>query len=231
MVAPDVSPGLKWCRRCETTKPVTDFAGNKSAKDGLQGSCRGCCAAAYRDRRTVAGFLVRPAAIPEGHKHCRSCDTVKPWSDWSRNVSASDGFQTRCRDCAAAASRRDHLSRSYGMSSEDLAHRLSDQNGLCIICLRAPAVHVDHDHATGEVRGMLCFPCNVAIGHLDDDPSRLRRAADYLDGRKILLRATHPGVVEITYPEPQQPSIPPQRPGPSRPPVDIGARRAMAARG
>jgi hypothetical protein len=42
-------------------------------------------------------------------------------------------------------------------------------------------VHLDHDHATGVVRGMLCFPCNAAIGHLRDDPQVVRRAAAYLE--------------------------------------------------
>ena len=58
------------------------------------------------------------------------------------------------------------------------------QGGLCAICRQAPAVHVDHDHATGTVRGLLCFPCNAAIGHLRDDPQIMRRAAAYLEEAK-----------------------------------------------
>jgi hypothetical protein len=61
---------------------------------------------------------------------------------------------------------------------------LRSQGGLCAICRVAPAVHVDHDHATGTVRGMLCFPCNAAIGHLRDDPATVRRAAAYLEKAK-----------------------------------------------
>ena len=61
------------------------------------------------------------------------------------------------------------------------AELLRSQDGLCAICRSAPAVHVDHDHATGTIRGMLCFPCNAAIGHLRDDPLVVRRAAAYLE--------------------------------------------------
>ncbi|WP_347878324.1 endonuclease VII domain-containing protein [Streptomyces sp. KS 21] len=56
------------------------------------------------------------------------------------------------------------------------------QGGLCCICLKAPAVHVDHCHETGRVRGVLCFNCNSAIGKLGDDPDILRRAISYLEG-------------------------------------------------
>lgn len=57
------------------------------------------------------------------------------------------------------------------------------QGGLCAICLTASAEHVDHHHATGAVRGMLCFSCNAALGHFRDEPEVLRRAADYLERR------------------------------------------------
>ena len=71
--------------------------------------------------------------------------------------------------------------RTYGMSVEDLDVMLHLQHGLCAICQTAPAAHVDHDHQSGTVRGLLCFRCNAAIGQLDDDPLVLRRAARYVE--------------------------------------------------
>lgn len=41
-------------------------------------------------------------------------------------------------------------------------------------------MHVDHDHATGAIRGVLCLNCNQGIGKFGDDPDLLRRAAVYL---------------------------------------------------
>jgi hypothetical protein len=58
------------------------------------------------------------------------------------------------------------------------------QNGVCGICQERPsgiALHVDHDHNTGERRGLLCDQCNTALGQFLDDTSLLQRAINYLD--------------------------------------------------
>ena len=57
---------------------------------------------------------------------------------------------------------------------------LEEQGGVCAICKTAPAVHVDHDHATGAVRALLCFNCNGGLGQFKDDPAVLRAAAEYV---------------------------------------------------
>jgi hypothetical protein len=70
--------------------------------------------------------------------------------------------------------------RMYGMSIEDLDAMLLAQHGVCAVCQTAPAIHVDHDHQTDKVRGLLCFRCNAALGQFGDDPLVLRRAARYV---------------------------------------------------
>lgn len=72
----------------------------------------------------------------------------------------------------------------YGLTVEERDALLAHP---CAICGRV-ATHVDHDHATGEVRGPLCGGCNTGIGLLGDDPERLAAAAEYLAARKPLLR-------------------------------------------
>lgn len=69
------------------------------------------------------------------------------------------------------------------MTLEDFERKLASQGGGCAICgtTTARVDNVDHDHATGKVRGILCFRCNAAIGQLDDDPRRARALADYLE--------------------------------------------------
>ena len=79
--------------------------------------------------------------------------------------------------------RRWHLKANYGITPEDHALILADQGGGCAICktpLDLTTGHVDHDHETEGIRGILCGPCNRGIGHLGDDADRVRSAADYL---------------------------------------------------
>ena len=80
--------------------------------------------------------------------------------------------------------------RYYGISLDDYKRMHAAQNGVCAICSqpeRAVAngkvkfLSVDHDHADGSVRGLLCSNCNHTLGHAGDDPKILRAAADYIE--------------------------------------------------
>jgi len=68
---------------------------------------------------------------------------------------------------------------------------LAMQGGACAACgsleprRGKKRLCVDHDHATGNIRGILCFSCNLAIGEVNDSPSRLRQLADYLEREHI----------------------------------------------
>lgn len=72
----------------------------------------------------------------------------------------------------------------YGLTEQSFADMLYKQAYVCAIC-HSPdwgrqGPHIDHDHATGEVRGILCATCNLAIGMLGDDEASLYRAFDYV---------------------------------------------------
>ena len=62
---------------------------------------------------------------------------------------------------------------------------LESQDGLCAICKSEPAVHVDHDHASGGVRALLCFNCNGGLGQFKDNPEVLHAAAYYVQFHMI----------------------------------------------
>lgn len=70
----------------------------------------------------------------------------------------------------------------YGISQRQVDAMKARQGGLCAICRGGSSLHVDHDHDTGVVRGLLCGNCNRAIGLLAHDQSRMRAAIAYLGG-------------------------------------------------
>jgi len=103
------------------------------------------------------------------------------------------------RDRNWRATHREHLQayqrqRSFGLSPEQFAAMLDEQNDLCAVChvhmesrgellptgRKRTGICVDHDHVTGKVRGLLCSNCNKALGLFHDDPVALEAAAAYL---------------------------------------------------
>lgn len=85
------------------------------------------------------------------------------------------------------------LKRKYGITPEQYEEMLYWQQGRCYICdrkprARDPRLAVDHDHATGLVRGLLCASCNHdQLGVMSEDPAYYRRAAEYLEDPPALF--------------------------------------------
>ena len=78
------------------------------------------------------------------------------------------------------------LQQTYGLSLAEYAVLLKTQDGKCAICGVTPGERdkrlcVDHDHKTGEIRGLLCNGCNWSLGGFRDSADLLRRAAIYLE--------------------------------------------------
>ena len=74
----------------------------------------------------------------------------------------------------------------YGITPEQYEEMLAAQGGVCAICKKGDPKHksdnwpIDHNHSTGEVRGLLCSPCNTLIGLAQEDVDILMSAAAYL---------------------------------------------------
>lgn len=87
--------------------------------------------------------------------------------------------------CPAHYSRANTLKHSYGITYDDFDRMYEEQGGGCWIChdelpIDSPEIHVDHCHASGDVRGLLCRMCNLGLGAFRDRPDFLRVAAEYL---------------------------------------------------
>ncbi len=109
----------------------------------------------------------------EGNKQCISCMLWLPETDFKRHSTTSDGLHGTCTRCIA-------LNR-YGLDRADYALLEAMQDGKCGSCGSTETLVVDHNHNTGQVRGILCQNCNLALGQLHDDPSVARSLADYAE--------------------------------------------------
>lgn len=149
---------------------------------------RGLCELHYRrelrsDRRgELTDELAETArrtgeTIPRPARPCVRC--AAPLGPY-RNVYCSD-------DCQKLARRARHILRRYGITEGEFDALLVAQAEGCAVCGSPtsgngkPTLSVDHCHATGRVRGLLCSWCNRGIGYFGDDPERLRTAAAYLE--------------------------------------------------
>lgn len=143
-------------------------------------------------------------------KRCSACREIKFLVDFVRNRSASTGYGNYCKLCHNVISRRNRerlhgssrnylLRHRYGVDPEHIDSVLAQQKGLCAVCRRLKARHVDHDHSGGAVRGILCFSCNGALGQFNDDPERLASAIRYLaDAAQLMKIIGTPGAEQLT---------------------------------
>lgn len=103
------------------------------------------------------------------------------------------------RVCSACAHemREDHYLKKYGITVAEYEAMSIAQGGCCAVCGRKSGagrkkLHVDHDHRNGRIRGLLCQPCNVAIGLLSEVPDTLLAAVKYLTSASEEERAALP---------------------------------------
>jgi len=131
-------------------------------------------------------------------KECISCKQLKT-SDEYYFRKDNNKYKNECKPCIVKRSKKNrspsaseydrerHLKVTYNMSLEDYDRLLKKQGGGCAICHTTTPVgkgryHVDHDHDTGKVRGLLCATCNQGIGLLKDSSAVCIAAASYLKG-------------------------------------------------
>jgi hypothetical protein len=106
-------------------------------------------------------------------RHCVAC-TITHMNQWRKTPKGKSYFQTANRE------------KRYGLSENDFNRMLVQQNHKCSICYNALThPHVDHDHITGKVRGVLCGKCNKGLGFFSDNVTLLRSAITYLEEEHI----------------------------------------------
>ena len=131
--------------------------------------CSVACGDAWRNaQRKAEAKLVTIA----NRKPCRGCGGL---------ITADR--KSSARYCSEDCKIRSRRQETYNLSRSELDALLA-QHGVCAICQTddwgRKGPQVDHDHATGRVRGVLCLNCNNGLGRFKDDPARLLAAVEYL---------------------------------------------------
>ena len=162
----------KECRMCKQHKPCADFHKSGSSKDGLYRICKSCRSISakasnekYRDKLRKKGKEYRE----KNKEKCR--ERTRQWRK-SKGPGLKD-FMLRSR-----------LASKYKTTPEIVSVLMEEQGNACSICggdfgKRGP--QIDHDHATGKMRGFLCVNCNLALGFFKDDMGLMRAAIAYLE--------------------------------------------------
>jgi hypothetical protein len=231
-------PIFRTCLDCGEHKPLGDFHVSPRRKYGRGSYCQTCfnerSKASYRKRmletngREVRAFIKPPA----GHRRCPDCEAVKPLEEFPLNKSGREGHGRYCLPCHNNRGRENkakdhgstrdyHLKRRYGITDEEVRGIILAQRGGCGICGAPDPEHVDHDHVTGEVRGILCFKpivrtrrcrpsaatprlltigCNGGLGQFKDNIATMRNAIDYLKETSWQRVLVHPGVYRLRSP-------------------------------
>lgn len=170
---------VKTCKDCGLTKPRQEFhlkGGRDSSSRRRESLCKPCSNSRSKVERRNA--YRRKKGIP--------LDSPI-WSVRSGQATKTKKPRGLPRQRMTEEQRFDRILSPFGITSEDYRRMLADQGGVCKICRRtepgnkrSKRFHVDHCHVTRKVRGLLCHPCNVALGLFKDNPEHLLLAAEYL---------------------------------------------------
>jgi hypothetical protein len=123
---------------------------------------------------------------PNGYFKQKECKTCK--SPFTPEAPS----RLYCSD--ACKGKNAYYRRNYGIEDADVETMKKQQDYKCYLCLspgfligkknHSEKLAVDHDHATGKVRKLLCHNCNRALGLMKDNPELLRKAAQYVEDHK-----------------------------------------------
>lgn len=111
---------------------------------------------------------------------CKKCNVVKDITEYYENKKNPQWNYNTCRECEKKRCRQINWALRDSLNPDE-AELLRNTVKQCQVCNKESILHVDHDHATGKIRGMLCFSCNAALGLLKDNKDLCLKAAEYLE--------------------------------------------------
>lgn len=171
----------KQCSKCGEVKPLSAYYRRRDSKDGKEGRCKSCADLDKKDPEKRKAITKR---YYWAHKEL-SQKRTKEWKAKNR-----DKYLLRLRQYrkehpqpySPEKARRQTL-KVHGITPQKYNEMLEYQEGTCAICGQPPErrrLAVDHDHVTGQIRGLLCRNCNTALGLVGDSPLNAILIAAYL---------------------------------------------------
>jgi hypothetical protein len=163
----------KVCSKCKEPKDIGQFNKSSKSKDGLHAYCRQCNSLINKEWYGSNSEKVKTAAVR-----------------WSKNnKQRSTEITRKYRESNTDRLKDAYLRRKYGISLIQYNSLLAKQAHSCAICKRSKSefkydLDVDHDHINDQVRGLLCNPCNQALGLLKESINSCQNMAQYLSLHK-----------------------------------------------
>lgn len=120
-------------------------------------------------------------------KVCKFCNVTKSTSEFKQFKKKGKMYSRPfCNDCRSAVYFGQDLWKHYRIRYADYKKLYDSQEGKCACCGQHEdqfknGLHVDHDHKTGQIRGLLCTQCNPGIGYFQESIERLQQAIKYLE--------------------------------------------------
>lgn len=163
------------CNKCGVTKRLEEFHVHRRLKHGRAYTCAVC----------VNGLVKAWSQTTRGKESQRRAKQ-KYINKPEKRARANARNLARSRLGSVKQRQFDkNLRQTYGIDSEDWARLFNGQEGRCAVCRAVlqfdRSTHVDHCHRSKKVRGLLCGPCNRALGQVKDEPWRLRELAAYVE--------------------------------------------------
>jgi hypothetical protein len=190
-------PSHRICTKCGHQKPLTEFGPHAHGKYGRQSKCRACYAtymAAHRAKWAATHPAENQRAKREWRERNREAESAERRARWKEDPTRNKAWRERNKEKVADYGYAHLLKKKYGMTLEGYRSMVAAQGGCCAICREAVdgrrRFHLDHDHATNNVRALLCRACNHMLGNAKDNPRRLMAAIDYLVAHGA------PGIIE-----------------------------------
>lgn len=187
---------VKTCNKCGEAKALHQYHANPKTRDGKQHTCKQCTADRQRTHYRANKELY--AEKQRGYRK-RNHEAVKANARryYSDNVEVLKAKKKAAYHQNPGKfikqTRAAHLRERFGITPDQFEEMNKAQGGACAICgstksgRKDKRLMIDHCHATGKVRALLCHHCNAGIGYFKDDISKLEAAIAYLRRHKPAL--------------------------------------------